>query len=127
MVDYRSSRENEQDDIVETLLRIPVKNLEEKVKLFESEIKLRKKISWKAIAKLGTQQLHLEERMRHLNYSLGVQESFSRSLKFQFINLEIQKVREIISCFEDVSMKKEKLLIVNEELELERQKQRLIE
>jgi len=126
MVDYWPKRENEEDDIVETLIRIPVRSLEERVKLLENEIRTRKALSGEAIAKIGTQQLHLEAGMRQFQYSTAFGSSFNKNLKFQFINLEIQKIKEKIDCFRDISNLEEKLLSIKEDLEMEKQKIKLI-
>jgi hypothetical protein len=126
MVDYWPKKENEEDDIVDTLIRIPVKSLEERVKLLENEIRTRKTLSGDAICRLGTQQLYLEAGMRQFQYSTALGSSFNKNLKFQFINLEMQKIKEKIDCFRDVSKLEEKLLYVKEDLEMERQKFKLI-
>jgi hypothetical protein len=126
MVDNWPKKENEEDDIVDTLIRIPVRSLEERVKLLENEIRTRKILSDDAICRLGTQQLYLETGMRQFQYSTALGSSFNKNLKFQFINLEIQKIKEKIDCFRDISKLEEKLLYAKEELEIERQKFNLI-
>ena len=127
MVDYKAKkREDEDDELVSTLLKIPAKNLEERIELIESEIIERKKLSNKGLAQLGTQQLHLDEKLRQLHYSTDWGDAFSKNLKFQFINLEIQKMKEMIGCFKDVSWLKQRLQEAKEELEMEMQKSKLL-
>ncbi len=127
MADYNTKeRENEDEELVSALLRIPAKNLEERIELIESEIRERKKLSNDGLAQLGTQQLHLDEKMRQLHYSTDWGDTFSKNLKFQFINLEIQKMNEMIGCFKDISWLKQRLQEAKEDLEMEKQKSKLL-
>ena len=128
MVDYKGEKRDEDDDeIVSTLLKIPAKNLEERIELIESEIRERKKLGNDGLAQLGTQQLHLDEKMRQLRYSTERGDTFSKNLKFQFINLESQKMKEMIGCFKDVSWLKQRLQEAKEDLEMEKHKSKLLE
>ena len=127
MVDNKAKkRVDEDDELVSALLRIPAKNLEERIELIESEIRERKKLSNDGLAQLGTQQLHLDEKIRQLRYSTDWENTFSRNLKFQFINLDIQKMKEMIACFKDVSWLKQRLQEAKEDLEMEKQKSKLL-
>ena len=127
MVDNKAKkRVDEDDELVSALLRIPAKNLEERIELIESEIRERKKLSNDGLAQLGTQQLHLDEKIRQLRYSTDWENTFSRNLKFQFINLDIQKMKEMIACFKDVSWLKQMLQEAKEDLEMEKQKSKLL-
>ncbi len=127
MVDYKSKkREDEDDEIVSALLKIPANNLEERIRLIESEIRERKKLSNEGLAQLGTQQLHLDEKIRQLRYTTDWGDTFSKNLKFQFINLEIQKMKEMIGCFKDVSWLKQRLQEAKEDLEMEKHKSKLL-
>ena len=127
MDSYKSKkREDEDDELVSTLLKIPAKNLEERIRLIESEIRERKKLSSEGLAQLGTQQLRLDEKIRQLRYSTDWGDTFSRNLKLQFINLEIQKMKEMIGCFKDVSWLRQRSQEAKEELEMEKQKSKLL-
>ena len=127
MVDYKAKERDEDDDeLVSALLKLPAKNLEERIRLVESEIRERKKLSNEGLAKLGTQQLHLDEKIRQVRYTANWGDTFSRNLKFQFINLEIQKMNEMIGCFKDVSWLKQRLQEAKEDLEMEKQKSKLL-
>ncbi len=127
MVDYKAKKRDEEDDeIVSALLKIPSKNLEERIRLIESEIGERQKLSNEGLVQLGTQQLRLEEKIRQLHYSTDWGDTFSKNLKFQFINLEIQKMKEMIGCFKDISWLKQRLQEAKEELEMEKQKSKLL-
>jgi len=127
MVDYKAKERDEDDDeLVSALLKLPAKNLEERIELIESEIIERKKLSSEGLAQLGTQQLHLDEKIRQVRYTANWGDTFSRNLKFQFINLEIQKMNEMIGCFKDVSWLKQRLQEAKEDLEMEKQKSKLL-
>ena len=128
MVDYKANkREEEDDELVSALLKIPTKNLEERIRLVESEIREREKLSSEGLVQLGTQQLQLDEKIRQLRYTTDWGDTSSKNLKFQFINLEIQKMKEMIGCFKDVSWLKQRLQEAKEELEMEKQKSKLLE
>ena len=127
MVEYKAKkREDEEDDLVSALLRIPAKKLEVRIELIEGEIRERKKLSNEGLVQLGTQQLNLDEKIRQLHYTTNLGDTFSKNLKFQFINLEIQKMKEMIGCFKDVSWLKQRLQEAKEELEMEKQKSKLL-
>lgn len=127
MADYKTKeRKYEDDELVSALLKIPAKNLEERIELIESEIRERKELSNEGLAQLGTQQLHLDEKIRQIRYTTDRGDAFSRSLKFQFINLEIQKMKEMIGCFKDVSWLKQRLQEAKEDLEMEKHKSKLL-
>ena len=127
MVDYKGEkREEDDDELVGALLRIPAKNLEERIRLIESEITERKKLSNDGLAQLGTQQLQLDEKISQVRYTTNWGDTFSKNLKFQFINLEIQKMKEMIGCFKDVSWLKQRLQEAKEDLEMEKQKSKLL-
>ena len=127
MADYNTKeRENEDEELVSELLRLPAKNLEGRIELIESEIIDRKALRNEGLAQLGTQQLHLDEKIRQIRYTSNWGDTFSNNLKFQFINLEIQKMKEMIGCFKDVSWLKQRLQEAKEDLEMERQKSKLL-
>ena len=128
MVDYKTKKlEDEEDDLVNALLRIPAKNLEVRIELIEGEIRERKKLSNDGLVQLGTEQLQIDEKIKQVRYTTNWGDTFSRNLKFQFINLEIQKMKEMIGCFKDVSWLKQRLQEAKEELEMEKHKSKLLE
>jgi len=113
MVDYKSKkREEDDDELVSALLKLPANNLEERIELIESEIRERKSLSDEGLAQLGTQQLQLDDKLRHIRYTTEWGDTSSKNLKFQFINLEIQKMKEMIGCFKDVSWLKQGLRLL---------------
>ena len=127
MADYKSKkRENDDEELVSALLRLPAKNLEVRIELIEGEIRERKKLSNEGLLQLGTQQLQIDEKIKQVRYTTNLGDTFSRNLKFQFINLEIQKMKEMIGCFKDVSWLRQRLQEAKEELEMEKQKSKLL-
>ena len=127
MVDYKvKKREAEDDELVSALLKLPAKNLEERIRLIETEIRERKNLSNEGLVQLGTQQLHLDEKIRQLRYTADWGNTFSKNLKFQFINLEIQKMKEMIGSFKDVSWLNQRLQEAKEDLGMEKQKSKLL-
>ena len=127
MVEYKAKkREDEEDDLVNALLRIPAKNLEVRIELIEGEIRERKKLSNDGLVQLGTEQLQIDEKIKQVRYTTKWGDTVSKNLKFQFINLEIQKMKEMIGCFKDVSWLKQRLQEAKEELEMEKHKSKLL-
>ena len=131
MADYASKQDSEaqEDDIVETLLRLPTKNLESRIKQFESEVKERQQFRNNALSTLGTHKLRLEDQLQRLRYFLSPGQGLQINQGFltEIIRLEGNIIDEVIACFRDVSRLREKLQEAREELEASRQKLKLIE
>ena len=128
MTKYELNRNQEEDDIVEALLRLPTKNLETRIKELEKEVQTRQKLSQEALLVMGTRQLNLEERVWHLRYAM-LESAGSRTrdeLNKQIQNLEAWKLNEMIACFRDLSGLRERLQQSREELEKARQKLKLV-
>ena len=125
MKDYKGKKEAEQTDVVDDLLKQPVKNLEDRVKQLENEIKDRLNLNIDTLSKLGTQQLFFKERARQLHYTAP----FTTKSQFEIetARLEVQKNREMLDCFRDISRLQEQLRESTEELKRERLKLKLTE
>lgn len=129
-MEYPSQRkEVEQDDIVETLLRLPVKNLEERVKKFEKEIQKRLNIEVETLTSLGTHQLFFKERARQLHYASAIGNALNTKTHFEIeiSKLGIQKTKEILDCFRDISKLQDSIREAREDLLRENLKLKLIE
>jgi len=129
MKEVNNKNKLKEDDILKTFLELPKKNLETRIKHFEDEIKTRQTLSNKALSGLGTHQLQIKDKLWRLRYVSMLNEGFivNRDFIKQLINLEEQKFKETINCFNDILRLKEKLQEAREELELDRQKLKLIE
>lgn len=128
MTNYKLNTASEEDAVIDDLLRLPAKNLESRVKQFESEIQERQRLNDEALSSLGTLQLQSENNAWQLRYASPFEKSFSALLDFkkQILNLESSKINEITACFRDISGLKEKLQETREELESARQKLKLV-
>jgi len=129
MKEVNNKNKLKEDDILETFLKLPKKNLEARIKQLEDEIKTRQALSNEALSGLGTHQLQIKDKLWRLRYTSMLNEGFivNRDFIKQLINLEEQRFKEMINCFNDILHLKEKLQEAREELELDRQKLKLIE
>ena len=124
-----NEKEDEVDEIVDTLLDLPVKNLEQRIKDVETEIAMRRVLLNGALSSLGTHQLRLEERIRQMQYRStmnGSAQARKTTLEQEMARTEFMKIDERISFFKDMSKSREKLQAAREELVLEREKRRLV-
>ncbi|MCH8837982.1 MAG: hypothetical protein IIA60_09325 [Candidatus Marinimicrobia bacterium] len=122
-------KEDEVDEIVETLLDLPVKNLEQRIKDVETEIAMRAIIRNGALSSMGTHQLRLEENLRQMQYRSAINGSAmarKTTLEQEMARTEFRKLDEWLSYFRDMSTLREKLQAAREELVLEREKRRLV-
>ena len=123
-------KEDEVDEIVDTLLDLPVKNLEQRIKDVETEIAMRAIIRDAALSSMGTHQLRLEENLRQMQYLSAMNGSVlarKTTLEQEMARTEFMKIDELISYFKDMSKLREKFQAAREELALEREKRRLVE
>jgi len=129
MKEVNNKNKLKEDDILETFLKLPKKNLETRIKQLEKEIKTRQALSNEALSKLGTHQLQIKDKLWRLRYTSMLNEGFivNRDFIKQLANLEEQRIKEMINCFKDMLSLREKLQETREELELDRQKLKLIE
>ncbi len=122
-------KEDEVDEIVDTLLELPVKNLEERMKQLETEIQMRAIIRNGALSSLGTHQLRLEENLRQVHYRSAINGSAlarKTALEQEMARTEFRKIDEWLAYFKDVIKLQDDLQHTREELALEREKRRLV-
>lgn len=129
MKEVNNKNKLREDDILKTFLRLPKKNLETRIKHLDHDIKTRQVLSNEALSRLGTHQLQIKEKLWQLRYASMLNEGFivNRDFIKQLVNLEEQRIKEMIGCFKDILHLREKLQEAQEELEIDRQKLKLIE
>jgi len=108
---------DENEIFFKQLMSVPKKNIESKIIRLEKEIHERARINENSILKLSMLQNQLKERCEIKEYVLPAFSQFNE-LKRQIAQLEIQKIRENNTGFEDISRLQEKLHLAKEELEL---------
>ena len=118
---------DEEDYLFQALIDAPAKNLERRIQEIESEIGERRKLSFEIDAKLSTQQIRLEEELWRNRYNANTNNWSQRNLGLKFIDLEIQRQREMVDSFRDMSRFRERLINAQEESEVEKLKKKLIE
>lgn len=122
-MEKRKSKDREIDEVIDTIIELPAKNLEQRIKEIEAEIFMRRNILNEALTNLGTQKLQLEGKIWRMRYS-GI--NINVLLEKELAGTKIRKTDELISYFRDVSGIKEKLQDAIEELELEKEKRKLV-
>lgn len=127
-MEKRKIKKSDIDEIVDTIVALPAKNLEKRIKDIENELNIRRSILNEALLSLGTRGLQLEDKIRQMRYSgiLGSAINVKVALEKELAITEIRKTDELISYFRDVSRLKEGLRDAREELELEKQKRKLV-
>ena len=123
-MEKRKSKNRGIDEIIDTLIELPEKNLEKRINEIESEISMRRNILNEALSNLGTQKLQLEGKICQMRYS-GI--NVNLLLEKEFAKTVIRETSEWVSYFRDVSILKEKLQDAREELNLEKEKRKLVE
>ncbi len=109
-------------DLVDALIRIPVKSLEKRVSELEGEIETRKSIRDSIMSELSTKALQMQDRLQLFRY-LNVFDSGFRAIseiKNQVLKINDMKINETINCFRDLSKLAEKLHEVSLELVLDK-------
>lgn len=121
--------ENNDEHIIEYLIKAPRNSLEEKIKQIEADILSRQNIRDNALTEIFTSIVRLKDRLKRLDYVSVFNESFivNRDFIKQIIQLEETAINEIIASFKDVLYLRDKLHQAKEELGLENLKLSLLD
>ena len=122
MKNYPSPQYSGEPDLA-GLLSLAKKNIESRIRGLEADMKSRQQISDQAISALSTHSAQIREQVRQAHY-LGAS-SEQHDFTKQITKLEETVIKEMTSCFSDVSTLREKLQEAKEELEIEKQKMEL--
>ena len=127
MVHERDEKDIEFENIVDTLIELPIKNLLGRIYELENEILFRQTLRDNALSKLSTHQLRLKENLRQLRYAFG-DTAINRKMSFEFeiIKLESQKINERLTYFRDITGLQERIQQAKEELAIKQNNKRLI-
>lgn len=127
-MEKRKIKNSDIDEIVGTIIALPSKNLEKRIKEIEDELNIRRSILNEALLNLGTRGIQLEEIIWQMRYSgiLGSAINVKVTLEKELARTENRKADEWISYFRDVSRLKERLQDAKDELELEKVKRKLV-
>ena len=115
-------------DIVEALVQLPVKNLESRIHELDSEINRREHLSEELLLGFGTTRLQREDRRWHLRYAgeLSAGSREKQHVERELEQLRIRQSSEKLDCFRDVSNLRHRLQEAREMLELNKEKVSLI-
>lgn len=126
-IEYNTLREDE--EIVETLLRLPAHNLESRIAEVELQIQRRQSIQDQTLSTLGTLRLQVEYRIWRLRYAFllphGPQSL--ESARQQLLQLESLVASEHRNGFLDTLKLREQLQEAREELALASERLKLLE
>ena len=128
--DYTNGLENRDDDeAIQELLGLPVKNLESKIQELEKEISERQGLNEQALSTVAARRIVLEDHLHRLRYVSMFSETFivNREFMRQLLQLEENAIREMTGCFADISELRQKLQAAREQLEQEKQRLGLME
>lgn len=120
--------EEDEEDVLDRLLKLNSENLEDKVKEIESEISERQRIKAKILQDMDHEILKTHEKMDCLRYPIFHEMTLKnrRALENQMINLEKRKAETIETCFNDTMKLKKELRDIKAKLKHEKEKQSLI-
>ena len=59
------------DDIVDTIIKLPIKNLEERIKSIKTDINKRETIFESSLSILGVREIEIESHLKKMKYALG--------------------------------------------------------
>ncbi|MBN4081457.1 hypothetical protein JYT44_03740 [Caldithrix abyssi] len=117
-----------QNEIIDALLKLPVKNLLNRIHDLEKQVETRLELHLDLLCLLETQQMFFKEKSKLLHYSiLPTGLSVKTNLELEVGKIEIQKGNELVGCFRDVLKLKDQIRSAREELNKEYLKSRLLE
>lgn len=121
----------EQDDhtVIEDLLRLPVKNLEDRVRELDKSIQERKQINDEIMTRLCTQRRRFRKQKKQLRYAelTDFRDSRPRDIDHLLSHLEHAVREEKVGCFRDVKDLQERVGQYLAELAMERGKLHLLD
>ena len=129
MTKEKSQSHEKDKGALDTLLRLPRKNLEERVARLQSEIASREDLSRQLISEWDNKQARLNDRIDRLCYTsqnpLGFQAR--KDAESQVSRLQDLRTRELASSFRDLLDLRERLETAREELDTEKHKLELLD
>lgn len=128
MANYQTQSTRDEDELITTLLKLPAKNLESRIRQLRGEISERQRIRDMNLTDLGTQRLRLEERVCRWAYLSPFEKAFDAKTgaEQQLERIRLSISREQVDCFNDISRLNERLQEAKEELRSTTQRMRLI-
>jgi hypothetical protein len=123
-----SFRSEETNSILDRFLKLPLENLETRIKDLEKEISRRESMKAWIIDDLEHERRKLEDKMCELDFNRFNGNFLSRRtvLESNMLQIEKAKQQEEVACFRDIQKLKQELRFAREELKREREKSRLI-
>lgn len=126
MKNNNDDKEGDIDDIVDTIIKLPIKNLEERIKNIQKDIRKREEIFDSSLSILVAREIEIESQLSKMKYSLGNELNRKQSLENELTKIRNTKISNTISHFQDNQRLREKLQLANEQLAMEKEKSKLI-
>ncbi|MEW5859034.1 MAG: hypothetical protein AB1861_16885 [Cyanobacteriota bacterium] len=128
MAGNHTARQKGEKDLVETLLRLPKRNLESRIKELQKEIQERKKLRDESLSRLLTSQSRLKSLQTRAAYMGSMSESLKRQVDLlsNLGTLDRDISHEETGAFRDLSKLKAELQLAHEELAMEKEKLALL-
>jgi len=128
---YKNVVENlelQEDKILDRFLKLPLENLETRIREIEKEVNERIMIKQRILANLEHERKRLEEKNNELEFNKFNGNFLSRrtTLEIQMLNIEKAKEQEEVSCFGDLQRLRQELRFAKEELKREKEKSKLL-
>jgi hypothetical protein len=128
---YKNVVENielKENNILDRFLKLPLENLEIRIKEIEKEVNERIMIKKRIHADLEHERKRFEEKNNELNFNKFSGNFLSRrtTLESQMLNIKKAKQQEEVSCFGDLQRLRQELRFAKEELKKEKEKSKLL-
>jgi len=114
------------DDIVDTIIKLPIKNLEDRIRSIELNIRERQKIFENSTSVLSEREIELESHLWRMRYCLGNEFTRKLGLENELARIKNMQINDILIHFNDQMKLMEKLQLAREELAMEKEKKKLI-
>jgi hypothetical protein len=127
-MDYkRNIQKGNKEDVLSSIIELPIKNLETRVRELEEELQQRRELSKKIQKRLDRERMGLEMELPPQTYSLkDIIQPRRTAIERELVSIERDIIREDVSCFRDLMSIRQELRKAKEQLVKERQKRELL-
>lgn len=116
---------DEIDNVVDSIIKLPIKNLEERIRNIKLNIKERQRIFDNSVSVLREREIELESHLWRMRYCLGNEFARKLGVESELARIKNMQINDILLHFNDQVKLMEKLQLAREELALEKEKKKL--
>jgi len=117
---------DEIDNVVDSIIKLPIKNLEERIRSIKVNIKDRQRIFDNSISVLREREIELESHLWKMRYCLGNEFARKLGVESELARIKNMQINDILLHFNDQVKLMEKLRLAREELAMEKEKKKLV-